>query len=160
MIKLYSKQAAAAWKKRAVLRLGGLWGLMLGMLAVNIFLCTTITGRNGQQVLFCMIGLSVLAGWAAILLYAYGYRPAKARAVHMAGIVQEEGEIFSGVLRRTEDVFTIPNSVTVRQITLETNGETKRFQADTALLRQLPKDSTEVTVEVVRKFITGYEVMK
>lgn len=160
MIKLYSKQAAASWKKKAGLWRGGMCGLMFGMLAVNIFLCTRVNSQNGQQLLFCMIALSVLAGWAAILVYAYAYRPAKARKVHMEGILQGDGEIFSGVLRRTGDVFTIPGSVTVRKITLEENGEIKRFQADTALLRHLPKDGTAVKTEVVRKFITGYEVMK
>ena len=160
MKKLYSMEAAAGWLKKARQRKY----LMLGMgaisLAACVFLCTKVTFFNQDRLLWPVIVLSVLGGWAVMLLYAYAYAPAKARAEHMKGIMAGEEETFSGVLQRTGETFAIPKSVTVKKIRLQAGESSILLHADSAVARQLPPDGTGVQVCAVRKFITGYEVVK
>lgn len=157
---LYSIQTSAVWRKKATFKLGVLCGLLLVMLLVNIGLCNHVNTQNADVLLGLVILISTLAGWAALIVYAFGYRPARARAEHMLGILQGEKEQASGILRRTDEIFAIPKSVTVRKIALQQGEETLILHADSALVRQLPPDGTKVTVETVRKFITGYEVLQ
>lgn len=160
MKKLYSMEAAGAWKKKA--RLWKYLMLLTGAaaLAVCIFLCTKVDGMNADRLLLPVIAISVLAGWAVMLLYVYAFHPARARAEHMLGVMAGEEEMFAGVLKRTGETFAIPKSVTVKKMTL-TDGENKMlFHADSAVARQLPPDGTKVRLCTVRKFITGYEVIQ
>lgn len=159
MKKLYSEQVASAWRKKAVLWLWVLCALMAGMLAVNIYLCSRVNTRNADQMLLWVVLLSVAAGWAALIFFVFAYRPARARADHMLGILSGERETAAGVLMRRKERFAIPKSVTVQKIALIQGEEALLLHADTAIARQLPPDGTRVTVETVRKFITGYEVM-
>lgn len=160
MQKLYSLEAAAGWKKKA-----GCYGyLMLGTgvlaLGVCIFLCTLADGRNTAQLLLPVVIISTLAGWAVMLAGAYLWQPARARAEHMKGILSGKEEKYTGVLQRTGDSYSIPKSVTVKKVALVNGEERTLLHADSAVARLLPPDGERVRVTAVRKFITGYEVMK
>lgn len=160
MKKLYSMEAAKAWLKKARQRKYIMLGVGILSLAVCIFLCTQVTFFNQDRLLLPVIVLSVIAGWVVMLLYVFAYAPARARAEHMKGIMAGEEEVFSGVLQRTGESFSIPKSVTVKKIRLQMGEESILLHAESAVARQLPADGTRVQVSAVRKFITGYEVIQ
>lgn len=160
MKKLYSMEAANEWLKKARQRKYIMLGVGILSLAVCIFLCTQVTFFNQDRLLLPVIVLSVIAGWAVMLLYVFAYAPARARAEHMKGIMAGEEEVFSGVLQRTGETFSIPKSVTVKKIRLQMGEESILLHAESAVARQLPADGTRVQVSAVRKFITGYEVIQ
>ncbi len=160
MKKLYSMEAAKEWLKKARQRKYIMLGVGILSLAVCIFLCTQVTFFNQDRLLLPVIVLSVIAGWVVMLLYVFAYAPARARAEHMKGIMAGEEEVFSGVLQRTGESFSIPKSVTVKKIRLQMGEESILLHAESAVARQLPADGTRVQVSAVRKFITGYEVIQ
>lgn len=160
MKKLYSMEAAKGWLKKARQRKYIMLGVGILSLAVCIFLCTQVTFFNQDRLLWPVVVVSVLGGWGVIVLYSYAYAPARARAEHMKGIMAGEEEVFSGVLQRTGESFSIPKSVTVKKIRLQMGEESVLLHAESAAARQLPADGTRVQVSTVRKFITGYEVLQ
>lgn len=159
MKEMYSLRAADAWKSKAAKRLGLMLFVAAAALGLCIFLCCRVNTKNAEKMMIAVMALSICAGWAVMLLYAYAYRPARTRAEHMRGILTGDKEMFYGVLQRTKEVFSIPKSVTVRKIALKNGEEKHLLHVDTALVRQLPPDGTRVGVETVRKFITAWEVI-
>ena len=159
MIRLYTPEAARHWQRRAAFLLGFSIAAVVLALAVNIFLCTRVNTANAQTLQFTCIALFILAGWACILLLYFAYAPAKAQAVHIAGMFSAEAETFEGVLTVHRESFHIPKSVTVRKATLETAEGAVALSVSAGLVHQLPKNGTAVRVTTVRRYITGYEVL-
>jgi len=159
MIRLYTPEAARQWKRRATLTLAISLGLVALALAVCIIFCTQVNTANAQTLMLSSMALFTLAGWACILLLYFVYAPAKAQAVHMAGMFSAETETWVGVLTVHKDSFHIPKSVTVRKATLETAEGPLPLSVSAGLVSKLPKNGTAVRVTTVRKYITGYEVI-
>ena len=159
MIRLYTPESARRWKRRAALLMSLALGLVALALVINIILCTKITTANAQTLQGVCIGLFTLAGWSCILLLYFAYTPAKAQAVHMAGMFSAPSETFEGTLTIHKDSFRIPRSVTVRKATLETADGPLSLSVCAALVPRLPGNGTRVRLTTVRKYITGYEVI-
>ncbi len=160
MTMLYSHEAAAAWKKKAEQRGCLILVLALAALFVCILLCTKVNTLNVTRMLYTVMIISTLAGWAVMFLWVYAYRPARARSAHMKGILAGEQEMYEGTLRRTGESFAIPGSVVVKKVELRKGEQVTLLHADSALIKLLPPDGTNVQLVTVRKFITGYEVIK
>lgn len=159
MIRLYTLEAAQQWKRRAWLTFALALGLVALALVVNIVLCTMVNTGNAVALQTACIALFTLAGWACILLLYFVYAPAKAQAVHMAGMFSAPGESYEGVLTVHRDSFHIPRSVTVRKATLETAQGPVSLSVSAGLVHKLPKNGSALRVTTVRKYITGYEVI-
>lgn len=159
MIRLYTPEAARQWKRRACVTLALALGLVALALVANIVMCTRVDTGNAAALQTACIALFTLAGWACILLLYFAYAPAKAQAVHMAGMFSAPSETHEGVLTIHRESFHIPHSVTVRKATLETAEGTLSLSVSAGLVHKLPKNGARVRVTTVRKYITGYEVI-
>ena len=159
MKQLYTPEEAKRWQRRASLSLAFVIGLPVLALAVCIVLCTQVTTANAQTLLLTVIALFTLAGWAAILLAAFAYRPARALAIHIGGMLSAEPQAYEGTLTLLPETFGIPQSITVRKASILTEDGPVSLSVSTGLVRQLPRGSARIRVWTVRKFITAYEVI-
>ncbi len=159
MILLYTPERAR--RARALSRVS-LWlacGLLAGALAVCVILCARVNTGNAQRMLYAVIGLFTLAGWAAIALLALVYRPSAAECRHITSILNGEAEEMEGRLALTSACFQIPKGILVRKAALESDGEKRSLNVDERMKKRLPPEGTRVRVRVVRKFITAFEVL-
>lgn len=159
MKKLYSDTLLAAWKTRAkkyLLSAGAL--LLLGLLA-GIVLCTRVQTGNADALLFAVIAVSTVTGWGAMLVLYFGYAPARAQCGHIAGILESDTEEYFGEMHVLGEKIHIPKSVDICKVALKMGEETRTFNVSTALMDQLPDNGAQVRVQIVRKFITAYEVI-
>lgn len=154
----YSDALAAKYQKRARRCLWFVVALAVLGLAACIFMCTRVRTGNASRMLTAVILTSTLAGWAAILLIGFVYRPAKAQAGHMLGLLQAGEEQYVGTLSLEKGGFRIPGSIVVRKVRLKTEDDTLTFNLNARYASQLPPEGTPVRVTVRRKFITACEV--
>ena len=154
----YTPQQAAKLKKRAGLCKWLMILLGAASLAGCIFLCTRVTTGTASRLLGLTVVLSTAGGWAAMLLFFFGYRPAKAQAGHMAGLLDGTPETRTGYLSVSKDSFQIPGSIAVRKARLKTPEETLSLNLNARFAAKLPPDGTPVRVTTARSFITGVEV--
>ena len=159
MIRLYTPEAALHWKRRSIFTLCLSLGLVAAATLVNILLCGMVHSGNAAQLQAVCIALFALCGWACILLLYFVYAPAKAQAVHIAGMFSAPTETYEGVLTIHKESFHIPHSVTVRKATLETADGPLALSISAGMVPRLPRDAARLRVTTVRKYITGYEVI-
>lgn len=156
----YSETTAARYERRAK----GMAGIMVALaaltLAACIFLCTRVNTGNAAVLLIGTMALSTLGGWAVLLLWCFGYRPARAQVGHIRGLLEGEEEWLTGCLKLLEGAFQIPGSIVVRKVRLDTDGEALTLNLNARHAGQLPAPGARVKVVVVRKFITAVEVCR
>lgn len=158
MKELYTRLTASRWRmrRRRYLSLALMTGAVA--LAACIYLCTQVSTATAEPLLYLVIGLSTLAGWAVMLLVAFGHLPARAEAEHIAGMLEEPGEEVAGVLNVEKQQWHIPHSIRFCRATI-TDGEEKHpCQVNARMARQLPANGTVVCAVIRRRFITAYEV--
>lgn len=156
----YSPQRASQLKKRADRYKWISFAVAALSLAGCIFLCTQVCTANASRLLGLTIGLSVLGGWAVMLLIAFGQRPAKAEAGHIQGLWDAPEEHHTGTLTVSKDGFQIPGSIVVRKARLQTEAETLTLNLNARFAARMPAPGTPVRVTVKKKFITHLEVVE
>ncbi len=159
MTELYSAEETARWKRQARNSRRAILGILLGGLAVSIGLCFAVRTRNALTLQWTVIGISTLSGWAAILLYALRYRPARAEYTHMEGILAGETQEKEGWLTLKQERFSIPTSITVRRAELRTEEETIPLNVVDRLAARVPEGPCRARVRIVRKYLTAVEVL-
>ena len=159
MIFLYSQADALRMDRRAKISLYLSGALILSALIICILLCARVNTANAEKMLYTVIGLFTLAGWAAILLFRLIYLPGAAAFRHMKSILDGEEAEMEGILTLTAASFKIPKSILVRKIILAGEDETYTLNLDSRFVKRLPPDGAHVRVRVVRKFITAFEVL-
>lgn len=160
MIRLYTHEKMQYWKRRSAFLLSLALGLVAAALMVNMILCGRVNTLNAQRMQLACICIFALAGWACILLLFLGYAPAKAQAIHMEGILSAQEESYEGQLTVQRDSFRIPKSISVRKAILKMEEQSLSLNISAGFARRLPKNGTAVRVTAVRRFITGFEVIK
>lgn len=155
----YSSANAARLKKRAALCKGSMILLGAAALAACIVLCTRVNTGNAARLLWWVAGLSTAAGWVVLLTMAFLYRPLKAQAGHVAGLLGGEEEQYTGRLSLLPGGFQIPGSIVVRKAKLMGEGEPLTLNVNARCVRDLPPQEALVRVTAVRTFITAAEVM-
>lgn len=159
MTNFYSREEMERHRRRAAWSGAAAWSaLALGWLSCAV-LCFFVNTANARRMLFWVIGLATVSGWAFILLRQMVYLPAHAEANHIAGIITEESAEYEGVLRLSPGAFQIPRSIAVRRATLTNGEESVTLSIDAGLARRLPPNGSLVRVQTVRKYVTGYEVL-
>lgn len=158
MVSLYSKDEKNRMKKRAMICLVTACAVLGGAFIACIVLCTRVRTANAERLLYWVIGLFTLAGWAFILLLSLGYWPYQAEYRHMEGILSGQEEVWEGRLTVSPVTFRIPKSIVIRKATLTSGEETKTLNVDARLAKMLPKNGSYVQIKTVRKYITAVEV--
>lgn len=153
-VKRQEKQAL--WSRWAMWLTGGL------SLLACIVMCTRVCTANAERLLLAVIGTSILAGWAVILLLNFAYLPAKRQADHIRSMLDEEQETFEGVLSLSPMRFTIPRSIVIRKVRLTVAGEDEpvSLSVNAMMARYLPANGTPVRVLTARKYIIAVEPVK
>ena len=160
MVFLYSQTDALRVGRRARASLIVALTLLAAALIACSALCANVHTGNAERMLYTVIGLFTLAGWAAILLLRLVYFPSAAVCRHMKSILNgEEEEEMEGRLSLTPAAFQIPKGILVRKAALDTEGETRALNLDARFVKKMPPEGTRVRVRVVRKFITAIEVL-
>ena len=158
MKKLYSDTLLAGWKARAKKYLFSAAGCLLAGLLVCIMLCTRVNTGNADALLFAVIALATVTGWMAMLLLYFGYAPARAQCGHIQGILEGSTEEYTGEMHVLGEKIHIPKSVDMCKVALKCGEETKTFNVNSVLMDNLPANGAQVRVQIVRNFITAYEV--
>ncbi len=158
MKELYTVRELERWRMRMGRRLYLTLCLAVFALSACITLCRRVDTANAQFQLYAVIVLSILTGWAVILLIAFGYLPARAEVIHREGMLGEEATEVTGVLPIDRQKWVIPHSIAFCKVFIANGEEKFSCQADAALLRQLPPDGTRIRAVIRRKFITAWEV--
>lgn len=159
MIFLYSQAEALRMGRRASISLYVSCALLAAALAACAALCAGVNTGNAEAMLYTVIGLFTLAGWAAILLLKLIWLPSAAACRHMKSMLAGEEEEAEGRIALTPAAFQIPRGIVARRVTLTGEKETKTLNMDGRLVKKLPPDGTRVRVRTVRKFITAIEVL-
>lgn len=155
----YTNQRATQLQKRAARYQWMAIAVAVFSLAGCILLCTQVTTGNASRLLGLTIGLSALGGWAAMLLMAFGQRPAKAEAGHIRGLLDAPEETYVGQLTVSKEGFQIPGSIVVRKARLQTDEETLTLNLNARFAARMPAPGTTVQVTVKKKFIIALEVV-
>ena len=157
MVSLYSNDEKNRMKKRAMLFLMIACAVLGGALIACIVLCTQVRTANAERLLYWVIGLFTLAGWAFILLLSLGYWPFQAEYRHMEGILNGAEENWEGRLTVSPATFRIPKSIVIRKVRLTDGEEKVSLNVDARFAKGLPKNGSWVRVKTVRKYITAVE---
>ena len=160
MVSLYSKDEKNRMKKRAMICLVTACAVLGGAFSACIVLCAQVRTANAERLLYWVIGLFTLAGWAFILLLSLGYWPYQAEYRHMEGILNGPEEMAEGRLTVSPATFRIPKSIVIRKAALTSGEETKTLNVDARLAKMLPKNGSYVRIKTVRKYITAAEVAR
>ena len=158
MLSLYSRQAADRMGKRARTSLWTALAVLGVALAACVALCFRVRTGNAEQMLYTVIGLFTLAGWAAILLLQLVWKPSRAEYHHMNNVLSGREEEMEGRLAVSPMAFQIPKSVLIRRVTLTDGEETKTLNLNARWVKLMPANGTAVRVKTAKKFITAIEV--
>ena len=157
MTSLYTLEKLKQMERRTKTGRALLWGLSAASLAACIALCLNTHMGNETTMYIAAVAVSVLGGWTVMALLFFFWLPSRGEYRHMLGIMQGEAEEAEGVLNLTDTFFSIPRSITVQKVNLETDGGTLPLQVDERFSRSLPPGGTRVRVRFVRKYITAWE---
>lgn len=159
MMELYSLKEcersgirAARWRRAAA---GGL----IAALAVCVVLCLKVNTLNARASYIAAVAVSTLGGWAAMLIWALGYRPGRAEHIHMKGMLEGAREGFSGTLGCPGDTTLIPGSISVRRVPLLSEEGSVSLLIYAPFAKELPSSGARVRVETVSRYIVSWEVI-
>lgn len=158
MIELYTAQEAAKMKAQAK---RGKWtalGILIFSMAACAFLCFRVNTRNAHALFITVLALSILGGWAAILVYALRASPAKVQAAHIENALQGPAEEFEGVFRLGTETLQIPKSIAIRKAYLDGGEEPLALNVNARFAGQMPPDGSRVRVRCAHRYIFAYEV--
>ncbi|MBR6185145.1 MAG: hypothetical protein IKQ41_02685 [Clostridia bacterium] len=158
MTDLYTADEAAKMKARAK---RGKW-TALGILALSTAacaaLCFLVRTGSAHALFIAVLALSILGGWAAILIYALAASPAKVQAAHMENVLKGPAEEFSGMLRIGTETLQIPKSIAIRKACLDGGEEPVTLNVNARYASRLPPDGSRVWVRAAHRYIFAYEV--
>lgn len=158
MTQLYTQQSFRRCEKAAKASL--IWAILLVTVFWGLcaFLCTRVRTANAALLFRWVLGLSILSGWAAILILAFIYRPNRAEKRHIQSMLNEPWEEMEGVFYLEDSTFQIPRGIRVQKARLETAEEPVSLRLDARYAHLLPLGQP-VKIRVIRQYITAYEVL-
>ena len=155
MTEIYTAPALEQLKKKLLICRILVPVFLLGGLLACILLCTGVNTRNADGRQLVVVLTAVLSGWAAICILILLLKPLKARKAHFEGILSDASAVRTGMLLSVSGKLYIPNSITIRKVTLLTDGEEQVLNILADQARLLPAPGTELTVRTVRSYIAG-----
>lgn len=158
MIDLYTVQEAEKMKARAKRAQGAALGILIAAMASCAFLCFRVNTGNAHALFIAVLALSILGGWAAILIYALAAKPAKVQAAHIQNALNAPAEEFAGVFRLGAETLQIPQSIAIRKAYLDGGEETVTLNLNARFADKMPPDGTRTRVRAAHRYIFAYEV--
>ncbi len=157
---LYTAEEKDALLKKAKRFRTAMWAAAGAGFAICVLLCFFVRTANAGRMQIAVIAVSVLAGWAVILLRALGEEPARADGTHMEGLLSNPEHAFhTGRLTVKAQAVHLPRSIWVRRAVLTgTDGAERSLSVLARKGGELPPRDTVIRVETVRGYIIGWEV--
>ena len=126
-----------------------------------IVLCLLVRTENAQTFHWILIAAAVAAGWICISLHVLGIQEARTQAGHLDMLLKGEKEIITGRMTLTRESISIPKSIRIRKVLLDTGeGEPKRLNLDERWVSRLPADGSLVNLAVTHSYIAGVETLE
>ena len=158
MTEFYSKSAAERQSRRARQSRLAAYAAACVALAACVAMCFFVNTENAGRLLIAVITVSVLGGWAVILLTGLVSRPARAQASHAEGILGGTETVHEGVLTGIGEPFHIPKSIDTVKVRVNENGADTVYDLNTVFLPEMPAPGTRIRFRKTRRFITAAEV--
>ncbi len=159
MIELYAAGEAEKMKRRAAgFFFAGCFVLLAGVV-ISVFLCSRIRPSNTWRLLLTVIVLNTLAGWLAIPLLFFGYRPYRAESEHIRHMEGSDSSLYEGLISTRRQPIQIPKSITVVRVLIKNPNAEIPLSLNLRKKDYLPPDGTHVRVCSKHGFITGFEVL-
>ena len=118
-----------------------------------------VSTLNARAFYLAAVAVSTLGGWAAILIWAFGYRPRRAEHIHMKGMLEGPREGSAGTLGCPGGITPIPGSISVRRVPLLSEEGSVSLLIYAPLAKELPSSGARVRVETVSRYIVSWEVI-
>ena len=157
MIHFYSPLEKERLRKRKRASLCASCILASMALILCVTLCMSTCTANAAHHRAAAHILSILFGWAIILILKLVHIPAKAEYWHFKRIEGEQPIRQQGVIYSENTIIHIPKSVDVIGLRLETGEATLRLQALARCKKLLPPDGTPVRLLCAGKFVLAWE---
>ena len=158
MIELYTAEEAGKMKTRGARGQRTALCVILFTMALCAALCFLVNTGNAHAMFITVLALSILGGWAGILVYTLAAAPAKAQAAHIENALKGEAEEYAGRLRLGQETLQIPRSIAIRKAYLENGEETVTLNVNARYAGRMPPDGSFVRVRAARRYIFAYEV--
>ena len=159
MMELYSLKECERARVRAVRARRAAAGGLIAALAVCVVLCLRVSTLNARAFYLAAVAVSTLGGWAAILIWALGYRPRRAEHIHMKGMLEGPREGSAGTLGCPGGITLIPGSISVRRVPLLSEEGSVSLLIYAPFAKELPSEGARVRVETVSRYIVSWEVI-
>lgn len=159
MVELYKEAEAQKAARRAFAAFWSACGIFAAGTVACIVLAFLVNTKNAEMLLAWVIAIFTLSGWAFLLMYNLLYRSLRAKSRHMALILEDEGEVLSGILKLSDYKVQIPKSVLIRRAKLCTEDEEIALSVFDGFADMLPESGALVRIVTVRGYIKAYEVL-
>jgi len=163
MESLYTGERAAHLARQKKIAAALCLGVFVAGFVTCIVLCTMVRTINARPLLIATISVGAGSGWLATMLFRELYRPVRAEADHVRGILRDAGgghatEEYTGALTVSPMGFAIPKSIVIRKVKLTTDDGEVDARVDQRLLARMPKPGSRVRVRLIRGYVTAVEV--
>lgn len=160
MSEFYTEQDKDRWKKRFRFSQSIIIALLFSALAFCVYFCFHVHTGNVGKMYFSTVFISVLSGWAAILITVLLLKPSAAEYRHCKNILSSGRETYQGYIHLLNEPFSIPKGIRISRILLKSgDGENKSFSVNTRFIGKLPADGTHVQLSAAGKFVTSCRVI-
>lgn len=158
MVELYTAREAEKMKARAKRGQGAALGILAGTMAACAGLCFLVNTGNAHPLFIAVLALSIIGGWAAILVWLLLASPAKAQAAHIQNTLDAPAEEFEGFWHLGAETLQIPRSIAIRKAYLTDGEETTALNVNARYADRMPPEGSRVRVRAARRYLFAYEV--
>lgn len=127
-------------------------------LIVSIIMCIKTNTANSETMMYTVMALSTLAGWAVLIIYDSVIKPSKAEASHARGLEKENKTEERGVILSLSKPIHIPKSVDIIKVRIQTADGEKTLNLIENRKDILPDAGTECLFKLRRSYITEVTV--
>lgn len=136
---LYSPRDIARLKRKNNIEKVVVWLIAAAVLAVCVLLCVNTTTANAVRMEYSTIAVFTVAGWVDLYLLRFAVAYGRHEIQHAEMLRAGEREELRGVLAVTKERLRIRNSVSIRIVTLEQDGQARRLKVIESRVRQLER---------------------
>ena len=153
---LYSPEDLRRLEKKKRMWTGLLAFIAGAALLTCAALCLMTTTANAPRMERSVIVLSGAAGCFCLYFRRFAVAETQHEIDHARMLLHDEGTEYAGTLSVTRERLRIRNSVTIRIVTLDEAGKSRRLKIiETRVKRLAPLEGRAVRVRVVNGYIAG-----
>lgn len=156
MKELYSPAEAGGMERKKRIGIALVCAVLALSLTACIVLCVFTTTGNAARMEGTAIVTATLGAWAALWLWAFVVRPAKAEADHIRSVLAGEGERVTGRVRVTRERVWIRGNITLRTVYVSTREGLRRCSVNSRKAKELAGAGEYLTLSLVGGYAAAY----